>query len=69
MKRSVRDDRDVGETGSGDGPTKPLILRKQVPSVGPSTYGGLTGMAATSADNAWAGGFTSNSSHSDFKTL
>jgi hypothetical protein len=60
MKRSVRDDRDVGETASGDGPTKPLILRwngtiwKQMPSVSPSIYGGLTGMAATSADNAWA---------------
>jgi hypothetical protein len=40
-----------------------------MPSVSPSTYGGLTAMAATSADNAWAGGFTSNSSHSDFTTM
>jgi hypothetical protein len=65
----------VGATGSGDGPTKTLVLRwngtgwQRVSSPNPRPSAELSGVAATSADNAWAVGYTSNSHHGSFQTL
>ena len=65
----------VGATGSGDGPTKTLVLRwngttwKKMPSPSPRPNGGLSGVAATSADNAWAVGYTASRSHGSEQTL
>jgi hypothetical protein len=65
----------VGETGSGDGPTKTLTLwwngtawnRVPSPSLGASAR--LSAVAATSARNAWAVGSTSEINHGSSKTL
>ena len=65
----------VGATGSGDGPTKTLVLRwngtgwQRVSSPSPRASAELSDVAATSDDNAWAVGSTSNSHHGSFQTL
>jgi hypothetical protein len=42
---------------------------KQVPSPSPRASAGLSGVAVTSADNAWAVGYTSDRHHGSFQTL
>ena len=54
----------VGETGEGDSPTHAVMLRwngrawKVVAIPRPGAYGGLESVAAMSAGNAWAVGFS-----------
>jgi hypothetical protein len=72
---SARDVWVAGATGSGDGPTKTVILRwngtawKHVPTPSPGASAELSGIAVTSADNAWAVGSTSKINHGSSQTL
>jgi hypothetical protein len=65
----------VGETGSGDGPTKTLTLWwngttwKKVSSPTPGATARLSAVAATSARNAWAVGGSSRVNHGSSETL
>jgi hypothetical protein len=65
----------VGETGSGDGPTKTLTLRwngtawNRASSPSPGASARLSAVAATSTRNAWAVGSTSKINHGSSETL